>query len=392
MGNSAFQVSNGVGVPTGGTTGQVLAKNSGSDYDTEWVDPAAGSGTNLAATLSSTNTVITSDTGTDATIPAVDATNAGVMTPTMKTKLDGITTGATANSSDATLLNRANHTGTQLLATISDVTASSAEVNVLDGVTASTAELNLLDGVTATTAELNYTAGVTSAIQTQLNAKASLTGSETLTNKELTTPKIAQINDSNGNPYLAVSATASAVSYLTITNAASGGTITLAATASAGTPNFVLKGSGTFALRPTSNGTNAIRLQNADGTSNILVADTSNARIAIGGTTPTSVLDVRGAIGLPLSSKTGAYTATATDSTLLGDTTGGAFSITLPSAASITGRVYTIKRTSAGSNNLTVATTSSQTIDGSTTYVLGSQYKYVTVQSDGSNWVIIANN
>jgi len=36
------------------------------------------------------------------------------------------------------------------------ITASTAELNILDGVTASTAELNILDGVTATTAELNY--------------------------------------------------------------------------------------------------------------------------------------------------------------------------------------------------------------------------------------------
>jgi hypothetical protein len=51
------------------------------------------------------------------------------------------------------------------------VTATAAELNLLDGVTATTAELNLLDGVTATTAELNFVDGVTSAIQTQLNAK-----------------------------------------------------------------------------------------------------------------------------------------------------------------------------------------------------------------------------
>ncbi len=30
--------SDGVGVPSGGTTGQVLAKNSNTNYDTEWVD------------------------------------------------------------------------------------------------------------------------------------------------------------------------------------------------------------------------------------------------------------------------------------------------------------------------------------------------------------------
>ena len=38
-------------------------------------------------------------------------------------------------------------------------------------VTASAAELNILDGVTASTAELNYVDGVTSAIQTQLDGK-----------------------------------------------------------------------------------------------------------------------------------------------------------------------------------------------------------------------------
>ena len=37
-------------------------------------------------------------------------------------------------------------------------------------VTATAAEVNTLDGITATTTELNYTDGVTSAIQTQLDA------------------------------------------------------------------------------------------------------------------------------------------------------------------------------------------------------------------------------
>ena len=40
-----------------------------------------------------------------------------------KTKLDGIAAGATANSSDATLLNRANHTGTQAATTITGLAA-----------------------------------------------------------------------------------------------------------------------------------------------------------------------------------------------------------------------------------------------------------------------------
>ena len=42
------------------------------------------------------------------------------------------------------------------------VTATAAELNILDGVTSTAAELNILDGVTATTAELNILDGVTS--------------------------------------------------------------------------------------------------------------------------------------------------------------------------------------------------------------------------------------
>ena len=60
------------------------------------------------------------------------------------------------------------------------ISASAAELNILDGVTSTASEINILDGVTATTAELNYTDGVTSAIQTQMNTKlASTTAAST---------------------------------------------------------------------------------------------------------------------------------------------------------------------------------------------------------------------
>jgi hypothetical protein len=55
------------------------------------------------------------------------------------------------------------------------VTASAAELNVLDGITASTAELNILDGVTADSAELNLLDGATA--NTVVNSKAVVYGS-----------------------------------------------------------------------------------------------------------------------------------------------------------------------------------------------------------------------
>lgn len=76
--------------------------------------------TNLTISTSATTLTVNSDTGTDAVLPAATTSVAGVMTATDKTKLDGIASGATANSPDATLLARANHTGTQTASTISD--------------------------------------------------------------------------------------------------------------------------------------------------------------------------------------------------------------------------------------------------------------------------------
>ena len=65
---------------------------------------------------------------------------------------------------------------TLLYARFSGATAISPDLTSLSlggtAVTASAAELNILDGVTATTAELNYVDGVTSDIQTQLDTIA----------------------------------------------------------------------------------------------------------------------------------------------------------------------------------------------------------------------------
>jgi hypothetical protein len=57
-------------------------------------------------------------------LSVASTTDNGVMSSADKVKLNGIAAGATANSADATLLARANHTGTQLAATISDFIAA----------------------------------------------------------------------------------------------------------------------------------------------------------------------------------------------------------------------------------------------------------------------------
>ena len=57
-----------------------------------------------------------------------DGSTNRLFTSAEKTKLGTIASGATANSADATLLNRANHTGTQTASTISDFTTATTSV------------------------------------------------------------------------------------------------------------------------------------------------------------------------------------------------------------------------------------------------------------------------
>jgi hypothetical protein len=87
------------------------------------------------------------------------------------------------------------------------------------------------------------------------------------------------------------------------------------------------------------------------------------------------------------------YGVSSTDHFVLADATSGAFTVTLPTAVGFTG-VYNIDAITTTTNQVTVATTSSQTIDGNSTIPLGTQasgaiYVAITLMSDGANWRIV---
>ena len=84
------------------------------------------------------------------------------------------------------------------------------------------------------------------------------------------------------------------------------------------------------------------------------------------------------------------FAITANNATILVNCAAEPLTTLLPGAATVSGQQYKVKKIDSSANAATISTTSSQTIDGSLTYVLATQYKSATVQSDGSNWWVTA--
>jgi hypothetical protein len=159
---------------------------------------------------------------------------------------------------------------------------------------------------------------------------------------------------------------------------------------SAGAPSIELgtsaQGNGLF--YPT---TNTIAISTND-TERMRI--TSGGDVAINTTTANSKLHVAGSLRLPLVTKSATYTLDATDYTVGFDCTGANRTANLPDATTCSGRIYVIYQFGGGSTyGVTIDGNSSQTINGSATYVLQGycDYSSVMIQSDGSNWVVISD-
>jgi hypothetical protein len=191
-----------------GTNGQVLTAASGATYGVEWAAPAAvgvfaSSITFEGATADDYETTIAvTDPTADRTITFPDATGTVALT-------SDVTTHANLTEAHGATGAVVGTTNTQ---TLTNKTLTSPKINEDVVMSASSTELNILDGATLSTTELNYVDGVTSAIQTQLNNKAAssdltthtgateahgatgavvgTTNTQTLTNKTLTSPTL----------------------------------------------------------------------------------------------------------------------------------------------------------------------------------------------------------
>ena len=240
-----------------GSNGQVLTANSGATYGVEWSAPAAvglfGSSIEFEGATANDfeTTLAVTDPTADRTITLPDATGTVALTSDITTHANLTeahgATGAVVGTTNTQTLTNKTLTSPKINEDVA-VTATATELNLIDGSSAGTivnskavvygsaGEVNATTlqiagtSLTASAVELNYVDGVTSAIQTQLNDKASssdltthgnlteahgatgavvgTTNTQTLTNKTLTSPTLT-------TPALGV-ATATSVNGTTI--------------------------------------------------------------------------------------------------------------------------------------------------------------------------------
>jgi hypothetical protein len=84
--------------------------------------------------------------------------------------------------------------------------------------------------------------------------------------------------------------------------------------------------------------------------------------------------------------KTALFTADATAVSYICDATAGSYNATLPPAATCPGRVYFFLRSNSGANVPTVKGNGAELINAANTYALSAQWKWVRVESDGTQW------
>lgn len=77
--------------------------------------------------------------------------------------------------------------------------------------------------------------------------------------------------------------------------------------------------------------------------------------------------------------------------TIVGDATSAAFTVNLPAAATCPGTILCIIKKDVSANAVTIDGNASETINGATTVALSSQYATRLIQSDGSNWFVLAS-
>lgn len=108
--------------------------------------------------------------------------------------------------------------------------------------------------------------------------------------------------------------------------------------------------------------------------------------VSVTGTMSASVYN-----GLPMPQRaiTATDTIAAADFSILASSAAGAVIVNLPTAASVSGRVFVVRKTNTSVNAVTIDPSGAETIDGAATLVVADS-SAVMFQSDGTTWHLLA--
>ena len=231
------------------TAGYVLTVSGGVPT---WAAATGGGGTgstNLAFTQDATSITITSDTGTDATLPLADSSFAGLMGPGQVTKLAGIAEGATANVGTVTGL-AAGTSGTGVTVTIAGTSAVPTVAVSLGAIAPTSVNGVAISGTSTPTLAVTGTTAVS----------GTNTGDQNTFSTIAVSGQSNVVADSTSDTLTLVAGTG-----VTITTNATTDAVTISATASGGTkslPPFLPINSqppaSNFATRDTTNSTSPV--------------------------------------------------------------------------------------------------------------------------------------
>lgn len=164
----------------------------------------------------------------------------------------------------------------------------------------------------------------------------------------------------------------------------------------AATDTLTVNGAATFNADSTISTTKKLQFRDtgiyiqspADGKIKISADGTGSDDITLSGTVTLGDLLTTKGIATAHTSKSADYTTTGNDVIVGVDSSGGAVTITLASATVTAGRMVIIKDEGgqAGTNNITIATEGSETIDGAASKTISTNYGVLRLYSDGTNW------
>lgn len=312
--------------------------------------------------------------------------------------VDGAGSGLDADLLDgqdgAYYLARANHTGTQLAATISNFSAAAdARIAAAVGVSvqAYDAQLAAIAGLTPAVDQTIYWTSATTAAMTGFTSAArTLVAQTTQALMRSTGLGLGTAATQNtGTSGTAVPLLDGATTTWTNGSRWGGGVaaVDLAApTETGGQLTYSSAAGSSFssigaanALKPFNYAASIIRFF----TGTLSTAATLRFSVTADG------VDGTGSSGAGTRAITASTTAAASDYTIRADATGGAIVLALPAANTATRRIYNVKKIDATVNAVTIDPSGAELIDGAATRAITTQYTNVTVQSNGTGWDIL---